>query len=88
MDTGSNFSFTHLATKFSALDNKINQESLLQWNLDSTLSVQRFRFLGHFANTSGEYEHLLKDFVGNREIPVLGAIFFQSQTDVMPRHQG
>lgn len=59
------FEFTTLAeTDVPCLETREAKEQLLQWNLNETLSVGKFRFTGSFDQTSDtDYDRLLKDFV-------------------------
>lgn len=59
------FEFTSLSeTDVPCLETRETKELLLQWNLNETLSVGKFRFTGSFDQTSDvDYDRLLKDFV-------------------------
>lgn len=56
-------SFNHISTKLDCLSARENGEILLQWNLNESLIVEKFRFSGQFQwDISSEYERLLRDF--------------------------
>lgn len=61
------FGLTVLATENSdipCLETREGKEQLLQWNLNETLSVAKFRFTGSFdQNSDVDYDRLLKDLV-------------------------
>ncbi len=63
------FTFDEIDAKFESLANRDFQECLLQWNLDVTLSLRRFRFNGYFpaTSTSSDYQKVLKDFVNSNQ---------------------
>lgn len=73
MEEISNITFTHLGTKLECLTCRENQEMLLQWNLNESLLVEKFRFSGSFApGLSSEYERVLKDFFNSNCPAILG----------------
>ena len=66
MESSTNqFTFSSVDLQFASLDSKDNQERLLQWNLDATFSVHRFRFHGAFSSSGSDYERLVKELVTN-----------------------
>jgi cilia- and flagella-associated protein 300 len=58
------YEFTALADAgMPCLESREAKEQLLQWNLDQTLTVGKFRFTGSFdQNNDADYDRLLKDF--------------------------
>jgi hypothetical protein len=62
-ETSNVATFIHLGTKLECLTSRENQEMLLQWNLNESLLIEKFRFSGSFTpGLSSEYERVLKDF--------------------------
>ena len=90
------FEFTVLADEdLPCLNDRDAKEMLLQWNLDQTMTISRFRFTGAFdQNADGDYDRLMKDFVrdtscgaklgfiGTPEVPTIVEMLRLS-TDVM-----
>ena len=55
--------FNRITTKLECLSARDTEEMLLQWNLNESLKVEKFRFGGQFhSGIASEYERLLKDF--------------------------
>ena len=67
-------SFSSLETKLACLSSRDNQERLLQWNLNDSLIVHKFRFSGAFEHgIPSEYERLLNDFFNRSDcLNILG----------------
>ena len=64
----STITFAPLATKLECLTSRENQETLLQWNLNQSLIVEKFRFSGSFQSAiSSEYDRLLCDFLNRAD---------------------
>lgn len=62
------FSFTRLLTQLPCFASRESHEQLLQWNLDTCLNVEKFRFSGALAaNNAGDYDRLVKDFLRSSE---------------------
>ena len=59
------YEFTVLVDEgLPCLDDRDAKEMLLQWNLNETMSISRFRFVGSFdQNAEADYDRLLKDFL-------------------------
>ena len=59
------YEFTLLAEEgLPCLEDRDAKEMLLQWNLDQTMNISRFRFVGSFdQNSDADYDRLLKDFL-------------------------
>jgi hypothetical protein len=71
-ETSNVATFSHLATKLECLTSRENQEMLLQWNLNESLLVEKFRFSGSFTpGLSSEYERVLKDFFNSSNCPAI-----------------
>jgi hypothetical protein len=60
------FSFVKSDETYKSLSSRENRDSLLQWNLDTCLQIQKFRFSGgggFSSNSVADYDRLMKDFV-------------------------
>ena len=58
------FKFTHVETQLECFASREAREQLMQWNIDSNLTVEKFRFAGAFsANNAGDYDRIVKDFL-------------------------
>ena len=71
----STITFSVIEESIPSLSSREGKEALLQWNLDTALSIKRFRFHGAFnSSLPSDYERLIKDFLscsrclGNVEI--------------------
>ena len=63
------FSFSRIETQLECFASRDSREQLLQWNLDTSLTVEKFRFTGAFAaNNAGDYDRLVKDFLRSGEV--------------------
>lgn len=55
--------FDHLDTKLACFQSRDNKELLMQWNIDKSLTVEKFRFSGSFvAGDAKEYDRILSEF--------------------------
>jgi len=62
-DISTPYEFSALETELECLASREARETLLQWNVDATLRVQRFKFTGAFsASVASDYDRLLRDF--------------------------
>jgi hypothetical protein len=69
---GDFYSFTHIEAGLECLSNRERREQLLQYNLDSSLIIQKFRFSGNFfRNSASDYDKLIKDFFNRSELTSL-----------------
>jgi cilia- and flagella-associated protein 300 len=55
--------FDPIETQLACFSSRDSKEMLMQWNIDQTLKVQKFRFSGMFsANDPNEYDRILAEF--------------------------
>lgn len=73
MDNSSLFSFTQLDDpQVNCLATSETKEQLLQYNLDKSLQIFRFRFVGNISsNSAADYDQLCKDFFTSGCFPAL-----------------
>lgn len=76
MDQSPLYSFTALDTNLACLSTLAAKEQLLQYNLDKSFTVNKYRFNGSFVSSSAsDYDQLLKDFFASTScLTSLGAI--------------
>ena len=57
------FEFEHVETQLECFASREAREQLMQWNIDATLKVERFKFAGTFnASIASDYDRILRDF--------------------------
>jgi hypothetical protein len=63
MDLSTSFSFSSLDTELSCFQSSEAKEQLVQYNLDKSLNVFKFRFTGNFsASSTSDYDQLCREF--------------------------
>lgn len=64
-----NFTFERLNSSMEFLNSHQMKEKLLQWNLDSTLSIHQFKFSGYFnRNNLNEFHLIIEEFLRDNEV--------------------
>lgn len=76
MDQSPVYSFTALDTNLACLSAPAAREQLLQYNLDKSLAINKYRFYGSFVSSSAsDYDQVLKDFFASAScLTSLGAV--------------